>query len=412
MKLTIDVTGTNIDLNQERALREASCKWANHLQSGMDYYTGWVNLPLDFEPALLERIKTVAEEIRQKCDLLVVVGVGGSYLGAKAVIDALNGSREDYPEIIFAGYNMSAAYLDKVVRRMRKENVCLCVISKSGSTLEPLLSYSILKEKLVGKYGEKEAKNRIYVITDAVKGVLRKEAEEEGYPSFVVPDDIGGRYSVLSAVGLLPIAVAGHDISALLEGAAKVARSPGWQNDLLDYAVCRVALQKQGKTVEIYEYFEDNLRYFGEWLKQLFGESEGKDGKGAYPADLCFSTDLHSIGQFLQQGNQIFYETMFHIEKSNHDFVIPETAGAPYAGKTLEQINACSQQGVVAAHMQGGIPVINITIPVLNEDTLGQMIYFFEMSCAISAYNLGVNPFDQPGVEAYKRETRKLVEAL
>ena len=412
MKLRIDVTGTNIDMQQESALREASRQWVSHLQSGRDYYTGWVKLPLDFDPTLLERIETVAEEIRQKCDLLIVVGVGGSYLGAKAVIDALNGSKEDYPDIIFAGYNMSAAYLDKVVRRMRRENVCLCVISKSGSTLEPLLSYSILKEKLVGKYGEKEAKNRIYVITDAVKGVLRKEVEEEGYPSFVVPDDIGGRYSVLSAVGLLPIAAAGHDIRALLEGAAKVACSQSWQNDLLDYAVCRVAMQQQGKTVEVYEYFEDNLRYFGEWLKQLFGESEGKDGKGAYPADLCFSTDLHSIGQFLQQGNQIFYETMFHIEKSNHDFIIPETAGALYAGKTLEQINTCSQQGVVSAHMKGGIPVINITIPVLNEDTLGQMIYFFEMSCAISAYNLGVNPFDQPGVEAYKRETRKLVEAL
>lgn len=275
MKLTIDVTGTNIDMNKETALQEASRKWVDHLQSGRDYYTGWVNLPLDFDSALLERIQTVAEEIRQKCDLLIVVGVGGSYLGAKAVIDALNGSREDYPDIVFTGYNMRAAYLDKVVRRMRRENVCLCVISKSGSTLEPLLSYSILKEKLVGKYGEKEAKNRIYVITDAVKGLLRKEAEEEGYPSFVVPDDIGGRYSVLSAVGLLPIAAAGHDIRAMLAGAAKVAGSTAWQHDLLDYAECRVAMQHQGKTLEIFEYFESNLRYFGEWLKQLFGESEG-----------------------------------------------------------------------------------------------------------------------------------------
>ena len=227
-----------------------------------------------------------------------------------------------------------------------------------------------------------------------------------------MPDDIGGRYSVLSAVGLLPIAVAGHDICAMLEGAAKVACSQEWQDHLLDYTVCRVAMQQQGKTLEIFEYFEDNLRYFGEWLKQLFGESEGKNGKGAYPTDLCFSRDLHSIGQFLQQGNQMFYETMLHIEKSNHDFVIPETAGAPYAGKTLEQINACSQQGVTAAHIQGGIPVISISVPCLNEETMGQMIYFFEMSCAISAYNLGVNPFDQPGVEDYKRETKKLVEAL
>lgn len=411
MNLKIDVSGTNIDLKQEQQLQEASRKWHQYLNSGKGEYTGWVDLPVTFDKDLLDSILAAAEEIRSKCDLLVVVGIGGSYLGAKAVIDALNGSREDCPEIVFAGFNMSAAYLDKVVKRMMREDVCLCVISKSGTTVEPLLSYSILKEKLFGKYG-KAAKDRLYVITDESKGSLREEVNSEGYTSFIVPDDIGGRYSVLSVVGLLPIAVAGHDIVAMLQGAAKVAKAPEWQDSLLDYAVCRVALQNRGKTMEIFEYFELNLRHFGEWLKQLFGESEGKDGKGAYPASLGFATDLHSIGQFLQQGNQMFYETLIRIEKANYDFVIPESAGAPYAGKTLETINDCSEQGVIEAHKKGGIPVISITIPSLNEEYLGQLIYFFEMSCAISAYNLGVNPFDQPGVEAYKKEMRRLVEEL
>lgn len=411
MNLKIDVTGTNIDLKQEQALQEASRQWYEYLHSGKGEYTGWVDLPVNFDEDLLNNILESAAEIRSKCDLLIVVGIGGSYLGAKAVIDALNGSREGCPEIVFAGFNMSAAYLDKVVKRMMREDVCLCVISKSGATVEPLLSYSILKEKLFGKYGN-AAKDRIYVITDESKGSLREEVKKEGYPSFIVPDDIGGRYSVLSVVGLLSIAVAGHDIVAMLKGAASVAGAPEWQDSLLDYAVCRVALQKQGKTMEIFEYFEMNLRHFGEWLKQLFGESEGKDGKGAYPAALGFSTDLHSIGQFLQQGNQMFYETLIRIEKANYDFVIPESAGYPYAGKTLETINDCSEQGVIEAHKKGGVPVISIEIPSLNENTLGQLIYFFEMSCAISAYNLGVNPFDQPGVEAYKQEMRRLVEEL
>lgn len=411
MNLKIDITGTKIEPKNETALLDSSRKWLNHLRAEKDDYTGWVNLPLQFNSELLYRILDAAKDIRDKCDLLIVVGVGGSYLGAKAVIDALNGSKENFPEIIFAGFNMSAAYLDKIVKRMKKEDVCLCVISKSGTTVEPLLSYAILKDKLFGKYGL-DAKNRIYVITDAKKGALRKEAEENGYPSFVVPDDIGGRYSVLSAVGLLPIAAAGHDIVAMLGGAAKVARAEEWQNSLLDYTICRVALQKQGKTLEIFESFEANLLYFGEWLKQLFGESEGKNGKGAYPAALCFSTDLHSIGQFLQQGNQMFFETLIRIKRSNYDFMIPSSAGEPYAGKTLETINECSEKGVIAAHKKGGIPMITIEIPRLNEDTLGQLIYFFEMSCALSSYNLGVNPFDQPGVEAYKSEMRKLVEEL
>lgn len=410
--MKIDVTKTGINVADEKALFEQTKAFYKQLKTGEGEKTGWVNLPGNFDSSLLMDIKETAKEIQDKCDLLVVVGVGGSFLGANAVIDALNKSRKDCPEILFAGNTMSAAYMDRIVRRLRNERTCLCVISKSGSTLESLLAYSILKKEMQDKYGNMEASFRTYVITDREEGLLRQEVIENGYKSFEVPSDIGGRYSVLSVVGLLPIAVAGHDIEALLKGARAIAESPQWEDSLLEYAVSRVALQRAGKTVEIFEYFEANLRYFGEWLKQLFGESEGKEGKGAFPTSLCFSRDLHSIGQFLQQGNQIFWETMIRVKQSNYDFVIPDSAGEPYAGKNLEQINECSELGVVAAHEQAGIPISIIEIPVLDEYYMGQMIYFFEMSCALSALNLGVNPFNQPGVESYKNETRKLVKLL
>lgn len=410
--MKVDITGTGIELESEKDTLQTARLWHSRLCSGSEKMSGWVSLPIHFNETLLQKIQETAEEIRRKCDLLIVVGVGGSYLGAKAIIDALNGSRDSYPEILFAGFNMNAAYLDKVVRRLRHESVCLCAISKSGSTLEPLLTYSILREKMYEKYGEERANQRIYIITDEQNGMLRQDVLKKEYTSFAVPEDIGGRYSVLTVVGLLPIAVAGYDIQKLLSGAKEIALSDDWRNSLLDYTVCRVALQKQGKTMEIFEYFESNLRYFGEWLKQLFGESEGKCGKGAFPASLCFSTDLHSIGQFLQEGTQMFFETLIQVKNSNHDFVIPEHAGFPYAGKTLEQINECSELGVVAAHKTDGIPVTVIEIPTLDEWNLGQLIYFFEMSCALSAYNLGVNPFNQPGVEKYKRETKHLIEMM
>lgn len=410
--MRIDVSGTGIEVNKEQEILETSKNWHEKLMKGEEDYTGWVNLPRNFDDVLLKKIETTAEEIKEKCDLLIVIGVGGSFLGAKAVIDALNGSRPGFPDIVFAGFNMSAAYLDKVVRKLDYRRTCICVISKSGRTLEPMLTYSILKQRMVEKYGKEEAGKRIYVITDEKEGMLREDAEKNGYTSFAVPSDIGGRYSVLSVVGLLPIAAAGHDVRSMIFGAKKVAESPEWKNTLLDYTVCRVALQREGKVMEIFEYFEDNLRYFGEWLKQLFGESEGKEGKGIYPSSLCFSRDLHSIGQFLQQGNQMFFETLISIEQSNYDFLIPEIAGEPYAGKTLETINDCSQRGVVLAHKKGGIPIVTIEVPKLDEYNLGKMIYFFEMSCALSAYNMGVNPFNQPGVEAYKKETKALVEEL
>ena len=410
--MKINISGAGINLNNENEIRTAAGNWYDRFKDGEYPNTGWAVLPSVFDQQLLQDIKDTAEEIRRKCDLLVVIGIGGSYLGAKAVIDALDDNRDDYPEIIFAGFNMSAAYLNKVIKRMRRESVCLCVISKSGGTAEPLLTYSVLKEKMIEKYGADEAAHRTYVITDKENGSLRAEVREYGYKSFEVPDNIGGRYSVLSPVGLLPIAAAGHDIEAMLKGAADMAENSGWKDGLLDYAAARVALQAQGKIVETFGYFETNLHYFGEWLKQLFCESEGKEGKGAFATCLCFSRDLHSVGQFLQQGRQMFYETLIRIGQTQHDFEIPESAGAPYAGKTLEAINDCAEEAVIIAHRSDNIPVMTIEIPVLDEYYMGQMIYFFEMSCAVSAAVIGVNPFDQPGVESYKREMKKLVESI
>lgn len=401
---------------REQLLGEAQ-EWFDRLNSDRtDYFgaehSGWVKWPDIIESDLVSDIMETAEQIRKQCSLFIVVGIGGSYLGASAVIDALNGSKDGFPDIEFAGYSMSAAYQEKLIRRLNSESTCICVISKSGKTVEPLLSYAILKDKMFAKYGTNEARKRIYVITDEKKGDLRIDALENQFKTFYIPENIGGRYSVLTPVGLLPIAVSGHDIRALISGARNLVNSPAWKTGLLDYAVSRIALQNSGKSVEVFEYFEANLRVFGEWIRQLFGESEGKEGKGAFPTCLCFSRDLHSMGQFLQQGNQVFYETLISIENPSYDLDIPWQAGYPYSGKTLEQINECSEKGVIEAHRQANIPIGMLEISTLDEKNLGELIYFFEMSAAISAYLLGVNPFDQPGVEFYKKEMKRFVEEL
>ncbi len=408
--MRIDLSRNGIEIKQESM--DVASKWQRELAKGEQDFTGWANLPSTIDKDMVEDIKQTAKEIKEKCDLFVVIGIGGSYLGAQAVIDALDGSKNDYPEVMFAGYNMSATTMNKVVKAMEEKETCICVISKSGGTVEPLMAYSILKEKLIEKYGEAEADKRIYVVTDAVRGTLRPEVEAKGYKSFVIPDNVGGRYSVLTPVGLLPIAAAGADIDALLKGAKDMEEDEGWKDELLKYAISRVELLNSGKVIEVFEYFEDTLRYFGEWIKQLFGESEGKEGKGAYPACLCFSRDLHSIGQFLQQGNPIVYETVIRIDEPNLNFTIPEIAGDPYAGKTLEDINRCAEGGVILAHEKAGVPINTISIEKLDEYNLGEMIYFFEMTCGIAASMQGVNPFDQPGVEGYKSEMRKLINEL
>lgn len=416
--MKIEITGNNINKETLAQRCEKMVGWYQLLMSddethlGGDF-KGWVKLPGNIDKELVDSIIRTAQDIRDKCTLFIVVGIGGSFLGAKAVIDALNGSREDWPEVVFAGFNMNGVYISKLKRRIAHESVCMCVISKSGRTVEPLLSYAVLKDLMFAKYGYQEARRRIFVITDEKKGDLRPEAFENQFKSFVIPGDIGGRFSVLTPVGLLPVAVAGHDIRKLLEGAYDMQCGDwGVDGKLLSYAATRTILQEKNKCLEIFEYFEGNLRYFGEWLKQLFGETEGKDGKGAYPACLFFSRDLHSIGQFLQQGRQMFYETVIRIAKCNEDMVIPRYAGYPYAGKTMEQINECAEEGVLCAHRKVGIPINEIHIDELNEFTVGQLIYFFEMSAVLSAYAMGLNPFDQPGVEAYKKEMQYLIEKL
>ena len=429
IKVDLNTSGITGDI---RALLAGDCERAKEkLWSGKEDFTGWVSLPgkltadTDAEGRELREeladLKKTAEEIKGKCDLLVVVGIGGSYMGAKCVIDAIEAHEElDSPRVIFAGCNMSAGYHREILREMKEKETCLCVISKSGGTTEPLAAFSILKDAMAEKYGD-DASSRIYAITDRVKGRLREEADEEGYKTFIVPDDIGGRYSVLTPVGLLPIAVAGIDIDALIEGAKDMAEDPSWKapadepdafSNGAAYAMTRVALSRSGKWIEIFEYFHPELDFFAEWLKQLFGESEGKEGKGIFPASLMFSRDLHSMGQFIQQGKQMFFETMLIIEDRGEDLMIPDSAGAPLAGKGLEQINECAIKGVAAAHTKAGVPVIKIYIPKMDAYNMGQLIYFFEMTCGIAAYISGVNPFDQPGVEAYKAEMKAEIEKL
>ena len=383
------------------------------LNTKQDAYTGWVDWPLCVEPALIQEILDTAEEIRQKCTALVVIGIGGSYLGAKACIELLqspfynehDAEKKQRPRIYFAGHHLSAIYYTELLERLNDEEVCLCVISKSGTTLEPSIAFELLRSYVRERYGIEEAAKRIYAITDASKGTLRAEADEQGCKTFVVPDDIGGRYSVLTLVGLLPIAVAGIDIVAMLEGAAMACRACNnadlTENICYQYGLLRYLLQQQGKVIEIFEVYEGRLRYFTEWLKQLFGESECKDGKGVIPMSLQMSTDLHSMGQFLQDGRQMFFETVLTIGKIRRDVSLE---GSTYAGKagTMHELNQIVEESARKAHLENGTPNIRLTVSELSAKSFGYMVYFFEKACAVSCYLTGVNPFDQPGVEAYK----------
>lgn len=384
----------------------------NRLWSGKEPFTGWVNLPFAYDKKELKEILAVAEKIRKQCEVLIVIGIGGSYLGAQAAISALKTGNEPAPEIYFAGQTLSGTYHKELLETIKGKELCLCVISKSGTTTESSVAFSILKDELYQKYGKKEAAKRIYAITDAEKGILREETNREGYVSFVVPDDIGGRYSVLTAVGLLPIAVAGIDVPAMLKGAEHAAEAAKDEKaDASMLAATRVSLLNSGKTIEVFEYYEPKLQYFAEWLKQLFGESEGKDGKGIFPAALQFSTDLHSMGQFLQDGNQIFFETVLNVLNPPEDLIVPESAGELLAGRSMNAINQAAVEGVIAAHEATGVPIIKLDIPALTPHCFGQLVYFFETACALSGYLNGVNPFDQPGVESYKTEMRKVLQS-
>lgn len=403
MDLKIDISKSGLTEKMVSEKKQEADAALEKLWSGKEPFTGWVQLPLKYDKAELEHLLMTSDLIRRQCELLIVIGIGGSYLGARAAIDALE--KEPFsPQVKFAGINLSAAYHARLLLEMQKKEVCLCVISKSGTTVETTAAFNIFKKALVDKYGPEEAKKRIYAITDQETGALREETEREGYTSFAIPSDIGGRYSVLTPVGLLPIAVSGADVKRMLDGAAAMAASPEWDFHAADYAIARYLLLRKGKAVEAIQHYEPDLKYFTEWIKQLYGESEGKNGDGLFPAGLNLTTDLHSMGQFLQQGSPIFFETVLQVEKGKTDLIVPS---GPLEGKTLEQLNKAAAKGVIQAHSSAGIPVIQIEIPELTAFYYGQLIYFFETTCAITASLMGVNPFDQPGVEAYKKEMKK-----
>jgi glucose-6-phosphate isomerase len=380
------------------------------LASGEEAFTGWIGLPWREESEETARLKEAAARIEAQSDTLVVIGIGGSYLGARAALEMCGKyhADRDAPAILFAGLNISGTYHAELLDGLKDKAFSLCVVSKSGTTTEPNIAFAILKDLLIGKYGKAEAAKRIYAITDPSGGTLRAETEAEGYESFVIPPDIGGRYSVLSPVGLLPLAAAGIDIGEVLAGARRAA-----EDDLRGLAArlaaTRKALLDAGKTVEIFECYEPALFYFAEWLKQLYGESEGKNGTGLFPAALSFSTDLHSMGQFLQEGNQIFFETLLDVKEPARDLIVPAGADPLLAGKSMNAINRAAAEGVIAAHRAADIPIARVGVPDMSPYGFGQLVYFFELTCAYTGRLMGVNPFDQPGVEQYKREMKLLL---
>ena len=379
-------------------------------------FLGWVNLPSEISEEMLVDIEQTAKSLREKSDIFVVIGIGGSYLGARAVIEALQNHfaplAGQKPLVVYAGHNMSEDYLSELLAVLDKKDYSLAVISKSGTTTEPAIAFRILKQHLINKYGEQEAASRIVAITDKAKGALKQLANVKGYKTYIVPDDVGGRFSVLTPVGLLPIAVAGIDIRQLVKGAIEMEKmckaNPTMDNPVSEYAVVRHVMYEMGLTNEIMVNYEPRLVYFSEWWKQLFGESHGKNHKGIFPASVTFSTDLHSMGQYIQDGLRNLFETVISVENSNHELRIPnedeDLDQLNYiAGKRISEVNHKAELGTVLAHEDGGVPNIRIVVPEISAKVLGELIYFFEMSCALSGYMLEVNPFDQPGVEAYKK---------
>ena len=380
-------------------------------------FLGWVDLPVNYDKEEFSRIKAAAKRICSDSDVLIVVGIGGSYLGARAAIEFLkspyyNSLKKDTPEIYFAGNSISGSALSDILALCEGKRVSVNIISKSGTTTEPAVAFRVLREMLEKRYGKEETARRIYCTTDKARGTLKQLADKNGYECFVIPDDVGGRFSVLTAVGLLPIAVCGADIDALMAGAA-AAREEYMStdldnNDCYRYAAVRNALYRKGKAVEMLVSYEPRFTMMSEWFKQLYGESEGKDGKGLLPASVTFSTDLHSMGQYIQDGRRILFETVVTIDDCGADIEIKEDAengdGLNFlSGKTMSYVNRKAFEGTVLAHTDGGVPNLVVNMDRADEENLGRLIYFFEKACAISGYLLGVNPFDQPGVEAYKK---------
>ena len=378
-------------------------------------FLGWVDLPESYDKEEFARIKAAAQRIKEKADVLIVIGIGGSYLGARAAIELLrspfyNNLKKDTPDIYFVGNNISPTYLNEVLSICEGKDICVNVISKSGTTTEPALAFRIFKKLVEDKYGKEEAKNRIFATTDKAKGTLKELSDTEGYETFVVPDDVGGRFSVLTAVGLLPIAAAGCDIDKIMAGAnsAREKYSNDDGNDCYTYAALRNVLYNKGKSVEMLVSYDPSFTMMAEWWKQLYGESEGKDHKGIFPSSATFSTDLHSLGQFVQDGSRIMFETVVDIKEAKQDLFLENDAenldGLNFlTNQNMSVVNRKAFQGTVLAHTEGGVPNIVLEVDKLDEENFGEMVYFFEKACAISGYMLGVNPFNQPGVESYKK---------
>lgn len=430
----------NIKLDMEKAFsfvsRDEVFAWketmeknnvALHEKTGKgNDFLGWVNLPTAITEEHLSDVEETAARLRsKKLDIFVVIGIGGSYLGAKAVVDALSDSfahlkGNDAPHILFAGQNIGEDYLHELRELLKGKEYAMAVISKSGTTTEPALAFRLLRQDIEDKYGVEESRQRIVAITDESKGALRTLADAEGYKTYVIPDDVGGRYSVLTPVGLVPIAVAGFDVRALVQGARDMEKAsdvnvPFEDNLAAQYAAVRNSLYKSGKKIEILVNFTPKLHYFSEWWKQLYGESEGKEGKGIYPASVDFTSDLHSMGQYIQEGERILFETVISIAKPDYEVRIPEDKDNLdklnyLAGKRVDEVNKMAELGTALAHMDGGVPNIRVEVPKIDEYNIGQLIYFFEIACGMSGYALEVNPFDQPGVEAYKKNMFALLE--
>ncbi|XXM70543.1 glucose-6-phosphate isomerase [Lysinibacillus sphaericus] len=391
-----------------------------HEQTGAGSdFLGWVDLPVDYDKEEFSRIQKSAEKIKNDSDVLLVIGIGGSYLGARAAIEMLNHSfynalpkeKRSTPQVLFLGQNISSTYMKDLMDLLDGKDFSINVISKSGTTTEPAIAFRIFRKMLEEKYGVEEARKRIYATTDKAKGALKTLANDEGYETFVVPDDVGGRYSVLTAVGLLPIAVSGVEIEQMMKGAAEAredfSKSELTENPAYQYAAVRNVLYNKGKTIEMLINYEPGLQYFSEWWKQLFGESEGKDQKGIFPSSANFSTDLHSLGQYVQEGRRDLFETVIKVQEPRHELKIEKAEsdldGLNYlAGETVDFVNNKAFEGTLLAHTDGGVPNLIVEIPAMDAFTFGYLVYFFEKACAMSGYLLGVNPFDQPGVEAYK----------
>jgi glucose-6-phosphate isomerase len=412
-------------LDQEEQAQTKLSSLNEKTGAGNDFL-GWLDLPPNITEDQISQVEKVAAFLREKAEIVVVVGIGGSYLGAKSIISALSHNFDKFrvgekgPDVIFAGQNIGEDYLSELIEVLDTRSYAIIVISKSGTTTEPAIAFRILKEHLEEKVGPAEASQRIIAVTDKSKGALRKLSDQMGYRSFIIPDDVGGRYSVLTPVGLLPIACAGFDIREFIKGAIAMMEqtgpdSPFNENPAALYAVARNALYRDGRFIEILANFNEKLVYFSEWWKQLYGESEGKENKGIFPASVNFTADLHSMGQYIQEGERILFETVISVSKPDRHLTIPADKGNLdqlnyLAGKRINEVNNMAELGTLLAHIDGGVPNMRIEIPAINEYYLGELVYFFEIACGLSGYLLGVNPFNQPGVEAYKKNMFALLE--